>query len=179
MSEQKSLGPSVKKIPEGDDRERLVCPDCGFIDYQNPRIVVGAVCTWEGKFLLCRRAIEPSLGKWTFPAGFMELNETVAEGAAREAYEEAGVKVDIQDLIGVYEVPQVGHVMMMHRAPMRSGDFHAGIESLEVALFDWDDIPWDDLAFPSVAWTLERYNEIKDQKNVPAVSKKSEYQLMK
>ncbi len=170
MSEQKLSGPTVRKIPAGDDRERLVCPDCGFIDYQNPRIVVGAVCTWEDKFLLCRRAIEPSYGKWTFPAGFMELNETVAEGARREAYEEAGVDVEIQDILGVYEVPVVGHVMIMHRARMRTGDFKAGYESLDVALFDWDDIPWDDLAFPSVEWTLKRFDSVRGQKDIPALT---------
>ncbi|MDV7341157.1 NUDIX hydrolase [Terasakiella sp. A23] len=177
MNNTKLNGPSIKKIPDGDDRERLVCPDCGFIDYQNPRIVVGAVCTWEDKFLLCRRAIEPSLGKWTFPAGFMELNETVAEGAAREAYEEAGVDVEIQDIIGVYEVPEVGHVMMMHRAPMKSPHFEAGTESLEVALFDWDDIPWDDLAFPSVKWTLKRFHEVREQEIVPAVTERAKFKV--
>lgn len=175
MSEQKLSGPSIKKVPEGDDRERLVCPDCGFIDYRNPRIVVGAVCTWQDQFLLCRRAIEPSYGKWTFPAGFMELDETVAEGAAREAHEEAGVNVEIGDVIGIYEVPKVGHVMIMHRAPMLSPTFEAGAESLEVALFDWEDIPWDDLAFPSVAWTLKRFHEVKGQETVPAIYKTSEY----
>jgi ADP-ribose pyrophosphatase YjhB (NUDIX family) len=166
MTECKLNGPSVKRIPEGDDRERLVCPDCGFIDYQNPRIVVGVVCTWQDKFLMCRRAIEPSVGKWTFPAGFMELNESVAEGAAREAREEAGIDVDVQDLIGIYQVPRVGHVMMMYRGVMRSPDYKAGIESLEVALFDWEDLPWDDLAFPSVEWTLKRYHEVRHEKDV-------------
>lgn len=173
MSNTSLSGPSIKQIPEGDDRERLVCPDCGFIDYQNPRIVVGAVCTWEDKFLLCRRAIPPGYGKWTFPAGFMELNETVAEGAAREAREEAGVEVDIQDLIGVYEAPHVGHVMMMHRARMLTPDFDAGTESLEVALFSWDEIPWDDLAFPSITWTLKRFHEVRDQEVVAAVTQRA------
>lgn len=158
----------IQEIPQGDDRLRRVCGDCGFIDYQNPRIVVGAVCVWEDSFLLCRRAIEPGYGKWTFPAGFMELNETVAQGAAREAYEEAGVDVDVQDIIGVYEVPHVGHVMIMHRAQMKNPNYKAGSESLEVALFKWEEIPWDDLAFPSITWTLERYNAIKDHDLVAA-----------
>lgn len=178
MSNQTKQGPSVKEIPAGDDRERLVCPDCGFIDYQNPKIVVGAVCTWEDKFLLCRRAIEPSYGKWTFPAGFMELNETVAQGAAREAEEEAGVEVDIQDILGVYEVPEVGHVMIMHRAPMKSPDFKAGSESLEVAMFRWEDIPWADLAFPSVEWTLKRFKEVEGLDDIPAVTKRAEFHMM-
>ncbi|WP_135081195.1 NUDIX hydrolase [Terasakiella sp. SH-1] len=178
MSDQRFNGPTVKKVPEGDDRERLVCPDCGFIDYQNPKIVVGAVCTWEDQFLLCRRAIAPSIGKWTFPAGFMELNETVAQAAAREAYEEAGVHVDIKDIIGVYEVPSVGHVMIMHRAQMRSADFQAGSESLEVNLFHWEDIPWEELAFPSVKWTLERFDEVRGHDVVPAITKTSDFYKM-
>lgn len=179
MTNEAKMGPSVKKIPDGDDRERLVCPDCGFIDYENPKIVVGAVCTWEDEFLLCRRAIEPSLGLWTFPAGFMEINETVAEGAAREAYEEAGIDVDIQDIIGVYEVPNVGHVMIMHRATMKSSEFKAGTESLEVAMFKWDDIPWDELAFPSIKWTLERFKQIEGQRDVPAVTKRADFYMAK
>ncbi len=178
MTNEAKLGPSVKKIPEGDDRERLVCADCGFIDYQNPKIVVGAVCTWEDEFLLCRRAIEPSYGKWTFPAGFMELNETVAEGAAREAFEEAGIDVEIKDILGVYEVPEVGHVMIMHRAPMKSPDFKAGTESLEVAMFKWEDIPWDDLAFPSVHWTLKRFKEVEGVGEVPAITKRADFKMM-
>jgi len=157
----------IHKTPEGDDRPRRVCQNCDFIDYQNPRIVVGAVCVWDDHFLLCRRAIEPGYGKWTFPAGFMELNESVTQGAAREAYEEAGIDIEVHDLIGIYEAPHVGHVMMMHRATMKSPDFKAGSESLEVRLFKWDEIPWDDLAFPSITWTLERYHAVKDQAAVP------------
>ena len=179
MSKKSLPGPSIKEIPQGDDRERLVCPDCGFIDYQNPKIVVGAVCIWEDKFLLCRRAIEPAVGKWTFPAGFMELNETVAQGAAREAFEEAGVDVTIKDIIGIYEVPHVGHVMIMHRAEMNSPTFKAGSESLEVALFKWEDIPWDDLAFPSIEWTLRRYHDVREHLEVPALTKTAEYAVMK
>jgi len=174
MSKESLRGPSIKRIPDGDDRERLTCPDCGFIDYQNPRIVVGAVCTWQDKFLMCRRAIEPSLGKWTFPAGFMELNESVAQGAAREAFEEAGVRVEIQDVLGVYEVPEVGHVMIMHRAPMLSPEFEAGIESLEVRFFTWNEMPWDDLAFPSVKWTLERYKDVIGQNDIACVNQVAE-----
>lgn len=160
MKNNTKTGPRVVKIPEGDDRERLTCPDCGFIDYQNPRIVVGAVCTWQDQFLLCRRAIEPAYGKWTFPAGFMELNESVIQACAREAHEEAGIRIKVQDLIGMYEVPRVGHVMMMYRAEMLTPEFKAGIESLEVKMFRWEEIPWDDLAFPSVDWTLRRFHEV-------------------
>ena len=89
MNELDKIGPSVHTIPEGDDRSRLTCLDCGYVAYDNPKVIVGAVCVWEGKFLMCQRAIEPRKDYWTFPAGYLELNETMADGAAREAWEEA------------------------------------------------------------------------------------------
>ncbi|GAB6051830.1 NUDIX hydrolase [Magnetospira thiophila] len=147
--------PFVAAVPEGDDRERLVCPDCGFIQYQNPKVIVGAVCTWGDRLLLCRRAIEPRLGFWTMPAGFMEMNETMAEGAAREVWEEARAKIHMDGLLGIYEIPRIGQVYMIYRARMVSAACAAGPESAEVGLFDWADIPWNDLAFPSVQWALE------------------------
>lgn len=150
-------GPVTRHIPEGDDRERLVCTDCGFIHYDNPKIIAGAVCTWEGKFLLCKRAIEPRIGYWTIPAGFMELRESVAEGAAREVVEESGAKVEIENLLGVFEIPRISQVYMVYRARMTSADLDPGPESLSAALFEWDDIPWDELAFPSVKWSLEMF----------------------
>ncbi len=150
-------GPVTPRIPEGDDRERLVCTDCGFIHYDNPKIIAGAVCTWEGKFLLCKRAIEPRIGYWTIPAGFMELRESVADGAAREVVEESGANVEIENLLGVFEIPRISQVYMVYRARMTSPDLDPGPESLSAALFEWDDIPWDELAFPSVKWSLEMY----------------------
>ncbi len=152
-------GPSVQTVPEGDNRTRLVCPDCGYIEYANPKIVAGAVCTWEGQILLCRRAIPPSKGKWTIPAGFLELGETTAAGAAREVLEEAGAHVAVGPLLGLYEIAEISQVNVVYHAPMVSADIAAGAESLEVRLFAWDEIPWDDLAFPSVRWFLERYRE--------------------
>jgi ADP-ribose pyrophosphatase YjhB (NUDIX family) len=152
-------GPVTSQIPEGDDRERLVCTDCGFINYENPKIIAGAVCTWEDKYLLCERAIEPRLGYWTIPAGFMELHESVAEGAAREVVEESGAQVEIEGLLGVFEIPRISQVYMVYRARMLSPDLDPGPESLSAALFDWDDIPWDDLAFPSVVWSLNKYKD--------------------
>ena len=146
-------------VPEGDNRTRLVCPDCGYIRYDNPKVVVGAVCTWEGKVLLCRRAIEPRLGYWTFPAGFMELDESTAGGAAREVWEEARAKVEMDGLIGVYDIPHISQVYIVYRARMTTPEFAPGTESQDVVLFDWDDIPWDDLAFSSITWALKRFQE--------------------
>lgn len=150
-------GPVTPRIPEGDDRERMVCADCGFVHYDNPKIIAGAVCTWEGKFLLCKRAIEPRIGYWTIPAGFMELRESVAEGAVREVVEESGANVEIESLLGVFEIPRISQVYMVYRARMLSPDLDPGPESLSAVLFEWDDIPWDELAFPSVSWSLEMF----------------------
>ena len=163
-------GPTVLRIPEGDNRERLTCADCGFINYENPKIVVGAVCTWEGKLLLCRRAIDPRSGFWTIPAGYMELNETAEAGAAREAKEEACADIDIDGLIGVYTIPRISQVQLIYRATLKDGVFAAGEETLELDLYDWKDIPWDDLAFPSVKWALDHWREIADDEIWPPFS---------
>jgi ADP-ribose pyrophosphatase YjhB (NUDIX family) len=152
-------GPSVQTIPEGDNRLRLQCPDCGYIEYSNPKVIVGAVCTWEDKILLCKRAIEPRLGFWTVPAGFLENNESTSDGAAREVLEEAGAEVEIERLVGMFEVPHISQIHMFYAARMVSPRFAAGIESLEVKLLAWEDLPWDDLAFPSIAWGLRRFRE--------------------
>lgn len=152
-------GPVTAQIPDGDDRERMVCTDCGFIHYVNPKVVAGAVCTWEDKVLLCERAIEPRIGYWTIPAGYMELNETVAEGAAREVLEESGAKVEIEGLLGVFEIPRISQLYMVYRAHMLSPDLNPGYESLSADLFDWEDIPWDNLAFPSVTWSLKMFRD--------------------
>jgi ADP-ribose pyrophosphatase YjhB (NUDIX family) len=149
-------------VPEGDSRERHVCGDCGWIHYVNPKIVVGAVCLWEDKVLLCRRAIEPRHGYWTVPAGYMEENESTQAGAAREVWEEALAKVKIGALLGVYNIPRISQVHMMYRAEMESPEFGVGEETLEAALFEWDDIPWEDLAFPSVHWALQDFAKTRD-----------------
>jgi len=149
-------GPSVEAIPVGDNRVRLVCPDCGYVEYKNPKIIVGAVCVWQDRFLLCRRAINPRQGFWTMPAGFMELGETTADGARREVREEAGADVEVIGLIGIYEIPRISQVYVIHHARMISPAFAAGSESAEVRLFGWDQIPWDELAFPSVTWALKQ-----------------------
>ncbi len=162
MSERTAAGPSVRTIPEGDNRDRLVCPDCGFINYENPKVVVGAICTWEGRILLCRRAIEPRDGYWTLPAGYLELNETTADGAARETREEANAEIAIEALMAVYNIPRISQVQMFYRARLLSPEVSAGEESREARLFEWDDIPWKALAFPSVIWALNHHREIGD-----------------
>lgn len=146
----------TKQVPDGDTHERDVCTTCGFIDYVNPKIVVGSVVRHEGKILLCKRAIEPRSGYWTLPAGYLELNETPEDGAIREAQEEACADLIIDSLLAVYAVPHISQVQLMYRAHLQTPGFAAGEESLDVQLFDWDDIPWNDLAFPSVHWALKQ-----------------------
>jgi ADP-ribose pyrophosphatase YjhB (NUDIX family) len=158
----RKTGPRVERIPAGDDRARLVCPDCDFVAYVNPRIVVGAVATWQDRILLAKRAIEPRKGYWTLPAGFLEVDETVAAGAVREAWEEAGARIAVEDLLGIYNVPRIGQVYMVFRARMLSPAFSVGAESEAVGLFAWDEIPWAELAFPAVQWSLHHYRERGD-----------------
>lgn len=149
-----------RKIPEGDNLEREVCLDCGHIAYQNPKIVVGAVVAHEGRVLLCKRAIEPRLGFWTLPAGFMELHETPEEGAQREVLEEAEARIIIEGLLGIYTVKHLSQVQMLYRASFEgAAQFSAGVETLELGLFAWDDIPWGEIAFPSVKWALDLWHD--------------------
>lgn len=154
------------EIPPGDDRERKVCVRCDFIDYQNPRIVAGAVVTRGEQILLCKRAIEPRLGFWTLPAGFMELGESVEEAAAREAQEEALATIEIDRTLAIYSVPRIGQVQVMFRAEL-IGDFGIGPESQDVQLFDWKDIPWSQLAFPTVVWALTHFAQTRGQTDFP------------
>ncbi|BDA86658.1 NUDIX hydrolase [Aureimonas sp. SA4125] len=142
------------RTPDDDCVPRKICDTCGFVAYENPKIVVGAVVRDAGKILLCRRAIEPRKGFWTIPAGYMELNETPEEGARREAHEEANAMLAIERLLAVYAVPRISQVQLIYRATLARPGIAAGSESLEVGFFDFSDIPWDDLAFPSVHWAL-------------------------
>jgi ADP-ribose pyrophosphatase YjhB (NUDIX family) len=144
----------VRRIPEGDDRERLVCPDCNFVAYENPKIVVGSVVADGDSVLLCRRAIEPRAGLWTIPAGYMEMGETVVEGAQREAWEEARARIEIDGVLAVYSIARLGQVQVIFRARWAEPGYEAGPENLEVRQFSWDEIPWGDIAFPSVRWAL-------------------------
>ena len=149
----------VRRVPDGDDRERLTCADCGFVAYENPKIVVGSVVEVDGRIMLCRRAIEPRRGFWTLPAGYMEMAETVEEGARREAWEEARARIALEGVLAVYSIARLGQVQVIFRAGLAEPGFEAGPESLEVRLFGWDDIPWEEIAFPSVRWALHRWRE--------------------
>ncbi len=149
-------------IPEGDDRERLTCPDCGFVQYDNPKVVVGSVAHWDGRILLCRRAINPRKGFWTLPAGYLELNETAEAGARREAWEEARARLALDGVLAIFNIPRLSQVQIIYRARLLSGEISAGPESQEVRLFAWDEVPWPDLAFPSVRWALHHDRDIGD-----------------
>ena len=146
------------KIPVDDNRERFVCYHCDTIHYQNPNNVCGAILTQGERVLLCKRAIEPRYGLWTLPAGFMENNETVAEGAARETMEEANARADELTLFGIFSMPYISQVYMMFHGELVS-DISPGPESLEVGLFTRAQIPWDQLAFPVITHSLELYFE--------------------
>jgi ADP-ribose pyrophosphatase YjhB (NUDIX family) len=166
----KPAGPVHRDIPEGDDRERLTCRDCGFIHYRNPVVVVGAVATWNdgteasaARILLCRRAIAPQIGLWTLPAGYLELEETTEAGAVREAWEEARARISIDRLLAVYNVPRISQVQTIYQATLSSPDIAPGEESLEVGLFAWEDIPWDEIAFPTVRWALQQHRSVIGQ----------------
>lgn len=155
----------VRQIPEGDTRERLVCAACGHIDYENPKVVVGSVVAHGGRVLLCRRAIEPRRGFWTLPAGFLELGETAEEGAQREAWEEAQANIALDGILAVFSISRIGQVQVIFRARFadpHAAAFAAGPESSDVALFAWEDIPWDDIAFPSVHWALAAWHAAPD-----------------
>lgn len=156
-----------EQIPDGDDRERKVCHDCGWIHYENPKLIVGAVCTWDDQILLCKRAIEPRVGYWTIPAGYMENEESAEQGAAREAFEEAEADVEIDRLLAVYSIPRISQVQLIYRGRLRSPNVKPGIESLDVMLVSWDDIPWNELAFPTVHWGLKHFHETKHLTDFP------------
>jgi ADP-ribose pyrophosphatase YjhB (NUDIX family) len=150
--------PVTLQIPPDDNRPRYVCDQCGLIHYQNPKMVIGSIPVWEGdgdtRVLLCRRAIEPRRGYWTLPAGFMENNETTGDAALRETLEEAGARIELHELFSLLNVPHVHQVHMFYRATLLDLDYAAGIESLEVKMFSEAEIPWDEIAFPTVGHTL-------------------------
>jgi len=147
------------RVPPDDNRERAVCTACGEIHYENPLNVVGTVPVWGDQVLLCRRNIEPRHGMWTLPAGFMELGESTAAGALRETIEEAGARVEMQELFTVLNVVRVGQVHLFYRARMLDTHLDPGPETIEARLFREDEIPWDELAFRTVRQTLELFFE--------------------
>lgn len=147
------------RIPAGDNRPRAVCPACGAIHYENPRIVVGCVPEWQGRVLLCQRAIMPRRGFWTTPAGFYEIGESLQDAAARESLEEAQVRVTIGSLLAVTHVLHAAQVHMTFRARMLDAQFGVGAESLQVGLYEEHEIPWEQIAFPSIDFALRCYFE--------------------
>ncbi len=166
-----SLPPNFRlETPAGDTRPRQVCGDCGFIKYDNPKVVVGSVARWQDRLLLCRRAIDPRRGFWTLPAGYLEIGETTAEGARREAVEEATAEIEIDGLLAVYSVPRLSQVQVIYRARLLTPAIAAGPESLEVGLFRWEEIPWAEIAFPSVRWALADFRKVGDAAEFAAQS---------
>lgn len=159
--------PVSQRIPTGDNRLRYVCEHCQTVHYQNPRIVAGCLPVWHGQVLLCRRAIEPRRGYWTLPAGFMENGETLEQAAARETWEEACARVRDLSLYCLFDLPHINQVYMFFRAELTDLDYAAGEESLEVRLFDEGDIPWSELAFPTVGRTLECYFADRREQRYP------------
>jgi ADP-ribose pyrophosphatase YjhB (NUDIX family) len=153
----------VYRLPDdGDTKVRAVCPACHTVHYENPLNVVGTVPVWGkdgAQVLLCKRNIEPRWGKWTLPAGFMEMDETTEEGAARETDEEAGAQYEIQGLFTIMNVVRVGQVHLYYRARLLNTEFNPGHETIEARLFTECEIPWDEIAFRTVKVTLERYFE--------------------
>jgi ADP-ribose pyrophosphatase YjhB (NUDIX family) len=145
----------VKRVPPGDTLPRWVCDQCGEVHYQNPRMVVGTIPEHEGRILLCRRAIEPRYGYWTLPAGFLENDESVAQGASRETLEEAGAQVELGEPFSMISVPYVHQVHLFYRARLLGLEFKPGEETLEVALFEEARIPWKEIAFRTVGRTLK------------------------
>ena len=157
------------RVPAGDDRQRRVCDTCAFVDYVNPLVVTGAVVlSDDGRLLLCRRAIMPRRGYWTLPAGYMEEGETVAAAAAREAREEALAEIEVGPLLGLYDIPKRSQVHLFFRARLLNPDsIGAGTESLDVALFEWDRIPWKALAFTTVHWALNDWRTSRELDSFP------------
>tara|TARA_B110000858_G_scaffold141288_1_gene160356 strand:+ start:7395 stop:7982 length:588 start_codon:yes stop_codon:yes gene_type:complete len=151
--------PLILRIPEGDDKPRHCCSECDSIFYLNPKNVVGTLPFFEDKVLLCKRAIQPRIGKWTLPAGFMENGESSLNGAIRETQEEACASVIVQNdsLYTLFNLPKINQVYLFFRAELANLDFAAGVESEEVALFSEKEIPWQEIAFPAVKSTLEHY----------------------
>lgn len=172
--------PTTVKIPEGDERERHVCSDtkCSHIHYQNPKVVVGVVCTYKDEVLLCQRAIEPCVGLWGYPQGFLELGETTRQGAARETWEEAGVRFDPTkaQLLSLFNLAGM-QVQTIYRVELDNKTFEAGHESSDVKFVAWDDIPWNELAFPTVKWGLEHARDMQGEKN-PTVQERTKLVTM-
>lgn len=147
------------KIPDGDNRLRYVCESCGEIHYQNPKVIAGILPTYKAKVLLCKRSIQPRVGYWTLPAGFLENGESSLEGAIRECSEEANTQVRDPSIYAIFDIPQINQIYIFYRAEMPEAIFSPSTESSDVALFSEEDIPWSELAFPMVEALLDHYFE--------------------
>lgn len=154
-----------RRVPHGDTHARMVCRQCSWIHYENPRVIVAALCLWQNQVLLCRRAIAPRYGFWTLPGGFMEIGETLEQATCREVREEAGAAIQIDSLLATYSVPRIGQVHMVYLASMESPTFCSGEESLDVRLFPCTEagLPWEELAFPVNHWTLRDFLSLHGQ----------------
>jgi len=155
--------PVVHRVPDGDNLPRHICEHCDVIHYQNPKLVVGCLPVWNEQVLLCKRAIEPCSGLWTLPAGFMENQESLEEAALRESHEEANANLEIENIYSIISLPHINQVYVLYRARLLDLDFFAGPESLDVQLFNEDEIPWENLAFKTIEKTLKHFFE--DRKN--------------
>ena len=149
----------VKKVPPGDSLERSVCVSCDSVHYQNPRIITGCIAHWQGEVLLCRRAIEPRTGCWTLPAGYMENDETMEQGALREAREETGADIRLDTLYSVFDIKAINQVYIIYRGVLLGPDLTAGPECSDVRLFHPGEIPWDNLFYPAIGDLLQRYTD--------------------
>lgn len=169
------------KIPPGDNIKRMVCAECDWVHYENPRIILSGFCIWENQILLCRRAIPPRYGFWTLPGGFMEIGETLEEGMCREVWEEAGATVTAEQLLATYSVSRIGQVHMIFLAKMQSPHFESGPESLETRLFPLqeDSIPWNELAFPVNDWVLRDFFSLDGRPLKTPFTSRPEHQLQK
>ncbi|WCL49607.1 NUDIX hydrolase [Leptospira sp. GIMC2001] len=156
----------IFKVPSGDSLPRYICGGCETIHYVNPKIIVGAIPTYKDQILLCKRAIEPRKGKWTLPCGYMENGETVEEGAARETLEEANARIVIKNLQSVYSIPYINQVYLVFNSELLDLDFSAGEESLEVELFNEEDIPWSEIAFSAIKFSLETFLQDRKEGNL-------------
>ena len=159
----------IQKIPHGDNRLRYVCESCDEIHYQNPRVIAGILPIYEDKILLCRRSIEPRVGYWTLPAGFLENGESTLEGAMRECVEESLANVVNPELYAIFDIPQIHQVYIFYRANLQTPAFGPTSESSEVALFAEADIPWGELAFPMVEVTLDHFLEDRKTGNFEVI----------
>ena len=151
------------RIPEGDNLPRYICDHCDTIHYQNPKLVVGCLPVWNEQILLCKRAIEPCYGLWTLPAGFMENQESLEEAALRESTEEANANLEIENIYSIISLPHINQIYVLYRAKLLDLDFYAGPESLDVQLFNEDEIPWEQLAFKTIESTLRHFYEDRKQ----------------